>query len=155
MPALTMKKIGETELVFTRRFAAQPSRVYAAHTDPALISQWMIGPDGWTMPECVSDPRPGGRIRFTWAKDGQAFSLNGEYVELDPPDRIVHREAFESDPPMEPTLVTTLFRSEGDGTLLEMTISYQTSEAREAAIATGMVDGMEMSYDRLERSFTG
>ena len=150
MPPLVVKKVGETDLVVTRRFAAPPERVYAAHTDPALIAQWMFGPDGWTMPECISHPRPGGRIRFTWEKDGESFSLNGEYVELDPPHRIVHREAFESDPPMEPALITTMFRQDGSDTLMEMTIRYRDSNAREAAVATGMTEGMEMSYARLE-----
>ena len=153
MTALTMTKRGDTDIVVTRRFAAPPARVYAAHTDPALIARWMVGPDGWTMPECISDPRPGGRIRFTWEKDGQSFSLNGEYIELDPPHRTVHSEAFEGDPPMEPTLVTTLFRPDGAGTLVELTMRYRTVEAREAALATGMLEGMESSYARLEGSF--
>lgn len=153
MPALTMKKTGTSDLVITRRFAAPPARVFAAHTEADLLQNWLLGPDGWTMPECISDPRPGGRLRFTWEKDGKRFSLNGEYLELDPPNRTVHREAFESDPPMEPALVTALFQPDGDGTLMEMTIRYESAEAREAALATGMTDGMEMSYGRLERSF--
>ncbi len=152
MPHLTVKKVGETELVVTRRFSAPPARIYSAHTDSDLLQRWLLGPDGWTMPECISDPRPGGRIRFTWQKDEQSFSLNGEYIELDPPHRTVHSEAFESDPPMDPTLVTTHFHPDGDGTLLEMTIRYSSAEAREAALATGMTDGMETSYARLEET---
>ncbi len=148
---LEVEERGETELVFTRMFRASPERLFEAHTDPAIIRTWMLGPEGWTMPECESDPRPGGRIRFTWAKPGQeSFSLNGTYLELDPPRRIVHREEWDA-PGMVPTVVTTEFEAEGEGTRMTMVVAYASAEARVAALATGMVSGMVETYDRLDR----
>jgi uncharacterized protein YndB with AHSA1/START domain len=32
-----------------------------------LIQKWLLGPDGWTMPVCVNEARPGGKIRYEWA----------------------------------------------------------------------------------------
>jgi len=44
----------------------------------------------------------------------------------------------------------TLTPVEG-GTLLTLVITYPSKALRDSVLATGMVDGMEMSYDRLER----
>lgn len=148
---LEVEERGETKLVFTRAFKAPLEKLFAAHTDAAIIQTWMLGPEGWTMPECESDPKPGGKFRFTWAQPGrESFSLNGTYVELDPPHRIVHREEWDA-PGMEPTLVTTEFAAEGEGTRMTMVVAYATAAAREAALATGMVGGMVETYDRLDR----
>src|ERR1051326_2491491 len=70
MSKMTLKTEGEKYVVVTRRFAASPEAVYRAHTDAKLVQQWMLGPDGWTMPVCQIDARPGGKIRYEWS-DGK------------------------------------------------------------------------------------
>jgi uncharacterized protein YndB with AHSA1/START domain len=67
---MTIKTEGDTHVVVTRRFAASPEAVYRAHTEPSLIQKWLLGPDGWTMPVCINEPRPGGKIRYEWS-DGK------------------------------------------------------------------------------------
>ncbi len=37
-----------------------------------------------------------------------------------------------------------------DGTLLSMVITYPSQELRDTILATGMTDGMETSYERLD-----
>ena len=64
MSKLTLKTEGDRHVVVTRRFAASPKAVFRAHTEPELIQKWMLGPDGWTMPVCVCDARPGGKFRY-------------------------------------------------------------------------------------------
>ena len=84
MSKLTLKTEGDRHVVVTRRFAASPEAVYRAHTEPALVQKWLLGPEGWTMPVCVSEARPGGKIRYEWTDGkGNGFYLTGEYVELD------------------------------------------------------------------------
>ena len=63
MTAMTIALHGDTQVIVTRRFAAAPERVFAAHTDPALMARWMTGPDGWVMTQCQIDARPGGTMR--------------------------------------------------------------------------------------------
>src|SRR5215216_4842056 len=83
MSKLTLKTEGDTHVAVTRRFAAPPEAVYRAHTEPALLQKWLLGPDGWTMPVCMNEARPGGKIRFEWSNSqGGGFCLTGEYVEL-------------------------------------------------------------------------
>lgn len=151
MSKLTLETEGDSVVVVTRRFAAPPEDVYQAHVDPALVQQWMLGPPGWTMPVCLSDPRPGGAIRYEWTDGkGGGFHLTGEYVELDPPHRIVHIERMHLPDPTPDNRIETRFTAEGAGTLMVMRMTLPDRATREAMLATGMADGMEASYARLE-----
>jgi len=64
MSKMTLKTEGETHIIVTRRFSAPPETVYRAHTDPKLIQKWLLGPEGWSMPVCVNEARPGGKFRY-------------------------------------------------------------------------------------------
>lgn len=151
MSKLTLVTEGDRCVVVTRRFAASPERVYRAHTEPALIQQWMLGPDGWTMPVCINEARPGGRMRFEWTNGaGGGFHLTGEYVELTPFSRIVHVERMHLPDPTPDNRVETRFEPDGTGTLMTMRMTLPSAEVRKAMLATGMERGMEASYVRLE-----
>src|SRR2546429_8530423 len=85
MSKLTLQTEGDTHVVVTRRFAAPPEAVYRAHTDPKLIQKWLLGPEGWTMPVCLNEARPGGKRRYEgWNGKGGGFYLAGGDLELGP-----------------------------------------------------------------------
>ena len=154
MNKLTLKTEGDRHVIVTRRFAAPPELVYRAHTEAALIQQWMLGPDGWTMPVCINDARPGGKIRYEWTNgNGQGFYLTGEFVELMPFSRIVHVERMHLPDPTPDNHVETRFEPDGDGTLMTMRMTVPSAEVRAAMLATGMEHGMEAGYARLEEMF--
>jgi uncharacterized protein YndB with AHSA1/START domain len=149
---LTLKTEGECHVVVTRRFAAPPEAVYRAHTDPKLIQQWLLGPDGWTMPVCISEARPNGKIRYEWSNGkGGGFYLTGEYLELEPFSRVVHVERMHFPDPTPDNHVETAFDPDGTGTLMTMRMTLPDAETRKRMLATGMENGMEASYVRLER----
>jgi len=149
---LTLKTEGECHVVVTRHFAAPPEAVYRAHTDPKLIQQWLLGPDGWTMPVCISEARPNGKIRYEWSNGkGGGFYLTGEYLELEPFSRIVHVERMHLPDPTPDNHVETAFDPDGTGTLMTMRMTVPDAETRKRMLATGMEHGMEASYVRLER----
>lgn len=151
MSKLTLKTEGNTYIVATRHFAASPEAVYRAHTDPGLVQKWMLGPDGWTMPVCISESRPGGKIRYEWANaKGGGFYLTGEYLELEPYSRIVHVERMYLPDPTPHNHVETKFDADGTGTLMTVRMTLPDAETRAAMLATGMEHGMEASYVRLE-----
>ena len=154
MSKMTLKTEGDRHVIVTRRFAAPPELVYRAHTDANLVQQWMLGPDGWTMPVCVNDPRPGGKIRYEWTNgQGQGFYLTGEFIDLVPFSKIVHVERMHLPEPTPDNHVETRFAPDGDGTLMTMTMTVPSAEVRAAMLATGMETGMEASYVRLESVF--
>jgi len=152
MSKLLLTTEGETHVVVKRRFEASPEALYRAHLDPELIQQWCLGPEGWTMPVCVNEAKPGGKIRYEWSNDkGAGFFLTGEILELDPPHRIVHVERMHLPDPTPDNRIVTTFVADGSGTLMTMRMSLPNAETRRAMLSTGMERGMEASYVRLER----
>ena len=151
MTKMTLKTEGDKHVVVTRRFAASPEAVYRAHTEASIIQKWLLGPDGWTMPVCLSEARPGGRIRYEWADGkGKSFCLTGEYVTLEPFHRIMHVERMHLPDVTPDNHVETTFAPDGTGTLMTMRMTLPDTKARQAMLATGMEHGMEASYARLE-----
>jgi uncharacterized protein YndB with AHSA1/START domain len=151
MTKMTLQREGDTHVVVTRRFAASPEAVYRAHTEPSIVQKWMLGPEGWTMPVCLSDLRVGGKIRYEWANGkGRGFYLTGEYLALEPFRRIVHVERMHLPDPTPDNHIETIFEPDGNGTLMTMRMTLPDAKTREAMLATGMEHGMEASYVRLE-----
>jgi uncharacterized protein YndB with AHSA1/START domain len=152
MSKMILKTEGDTHIIVTRRFAASPEAVYRAHTEPALLQKWLLGPEGWTMPVCVSELRPGGKIRFEWTDGkGRGFHQTGEYLELAPFSRIVHVARMHLPDPTPDNHVETRFEADGDGTLMTLRMTLPDAATRTAMLASGMEHGMEASYARLER----
>jgi uncharacterized protein YndB with AHSA1/START domain len=152
MSKLILETEGEKFVVVKRRFKASPEAVYRAHMDPELVQQWMLGPEGWSMPVCINEAKPGGKIRYEWS-DGESagFYLTGEIIELDPPHRIVHVERMHLPDPTPDNHIVTTFTADGSGTLMTLRMTLPDAETRKAMLATGMEHGMEASYARLER----
>ena len=76
---------------WTRRAAL----VFDAWTNPTHVPQWLLGPEGWTMPVCEIDLRPGGSWRYVWRKtDGTEMAMAGSYREFAPPERLVSTERW-------------------------------------------------------------
>jgi uncharacterized protein YndB with AHSA1/START domain len=146
--ATTFTTPSDREIAVTRVFDAPRRLVFEAHTKPEHLRNWMLGPDGWTMPVCEIDLRPGGMWHFVWRRaDGSEMEMRGVYKEVVPPEKLVSTESWGGD---WPETVNTLTLSEQDGkTTLTITILYPSKEARDAVLNTGMKDGMNQSFERL------
>jgi uncharacterized protein YndB with AHSA1/START domain len=146
---------GDREIAITRIFDAKSQLVYDAMTKPELMKRWLFGPDGWELAVCEVDLRPGGVFRYVWRHKarGTDMGMGGIFLELDAPAKIVHKEVFEEDWTGGETVVTTWLTELGGRTKLEMTIRYASSEARDGALKSGMAQGMEAGYARLDEIF--
>jgi uncharacterized protein YndB with AHSA1/START domain len=146
--ATTFTTPSDREIAVTRVFDAPRRLVFEAHTKPEHLKNWMLGPDGWTMPVCEIDLRPGGMWHFVWRRaDGSEMEMRGVYREVVPPEKLVSTESWGGD---WPETTNTLTLSEQDGkTTLTITILYPSKEARDAVLNTGMKDGMNQSFERL------
>lgn len=151
MTQLSIETEGDTHVLVQRRFAASPEAVYRAHTEAALVQRWLLGPDGWTMPVCICDARPGGQIRYEWT-DGKGGGcwVTGEFIALTPFSRIVHVERMHLPDPTPDNHIETTFAPDGTGTLMTMRMTLPDAETRAAMLASGMEHGMEASFARLE-----
>ena len=140
----------DTQVVITRIVDAPRRLVFDAWTNPKHVPQWMLGPEGWTMPVCEMDLRPGGSWRYVWRKtNGAEMTLTGSVREVAPPERLVTTESWG---PEWPETVNSLVLTESGGqTTIALTILYPSKQARDAALATGMKDGMDPSFARLDQ----
>ena len=139
----------DREVVVTRVVDAPRRLVFDAMSNPKHVPQWLTGPAGWTMPVCEIDLRPGGAWRYVYRQpDGAEMTLQGSYREVAPPERIVSTESWG---PEWPETINTLVLTEAAGqTTITMTIRYPSQEARDAALRSGMKDGMDQGFARLD-----
>lgn len=140
----------ELELRIVRHVAAPREIVFQAWTTPAYVSQWLLGPAGWTMPVCEIDLRPGGAWRHVWRKgDGAEMAMGGVYREVLPPERVVSTESW--GPEWPETVNTVTFTERAGLTTITLTVRYPTMAARDAALGTGMKEGVDQGFARLDR----
>jgi uncharacterized protein YndB with AHSA1/START domain len=142
----------DREVQVVREFNAPRELVFRAWTEPDLLKQWMAGPEGWSVTKSEGNPRPGGGYRLEWSgPDGAFMGMTGTYREISPPDRIVSVEAFDEAWHPGESISTLSFTEEEPGiTTVTMVILYESKEARDTAVATGMTEGMTMTYAALD-----
>jgi uncharacterized protein YndB with AHSA1/START domain len=140
----------EQEIRITRLFNAPRQLVFEVMTKPEHVKRWwgQLG-EGYSVPVCEIDLRPGGAWRFVNRHPGGEAAFYGEYREITPPSRLVFTEIFEQFPESV-SVVTSVFTEEGGKTRLTATVRYPSLQVRDAVIASGMARGAGISYDRLE-----
>ncbi len=144
--------VGSDQARITRLVRGTLPQVWRAHHEPDLVRQWMRGPEGWTMPVCEVATEVGQTYRYEWEQVGgdARFAFTGELLEVEPPRRSVTTEMMVGmeGPPTTNELI--LVPKPGGHTLVTLTITYPSTELRETILATGMDEGMEASYARLD-----
>ncbi|WP_084128261.1 SRPBCC family protein [Demequina sp. NBRC 110055] len=145
--------LSDTQVRISRVIRGSVEDVWRAHHEPELLKRWLLGPDGWSMTVAVAGTTVGAKHRSEWVPnegtEGEAFGFEGEVLEIHPPLRAVTTESMIG-MPGEPNInELTLTPVEG-ATLLTLVITYPNAEVRDMILATGMTDGMETSYARLE-----
>ena len=147
----------DREIRITRRFDAPRTLVWDCHTKPELVRLWLLGPPGWEMPVCDIDLRVDGRYRYEWVDKvrGMKMGMGGVFTEIIHPETIGARETFDDDWTGGETVVSQVFTEKSGRTTLVLTVLYASKEARDGAAATGMTDGMEQGYARLDEILSG
>jgi uncharacterized protein YndB with AHSA1/START domain len=140
----------DREIQLTRLFDAPRRLVFEAMTKPEHVKRWWgcLG-EGYSVPVCEIDLRPGGRWRFVNRHPKGEAAFHGVYREIAPPDRLVFTEIFEEFPDSE-SVVTAVFTEEGGKTRLTATVAYPSVDVRDMVMKSGMAEGAGISYDRLE-----
>lgn len=147
--------LSDTQVRISRVIGGSLDQVWRAHHEPELLQQWLLGPDGWVMPVCEVSTEVGGQYRYWWTREdgSDGFGFEGEVVAIDQPHRSVTTERFvgpDGQKSAEATTNELTLTPVESGTLLSLVITYPSAEVRDTVLATGMTDGMETSYARLE-----
>ena len=144
----------DTTIVMTRTFDAPRRLVWEAMTDAARMRRWMIPPPAWTTTVLECEPRVAGALRVVWksADADPAMTLHGVFTEVVAPVRMTHTETMVlgSGQPIGSQLETHEFEEKGGVTAMRITQVYPSKEARDGALASGMEDGMEACWKKLE-----
>jgi uncharacterized protein YndB with AHSA1/START domain len=140
----------DREIRMTRLFDAPRDLVFEAMSKPEHIKQWWgcLG-EGYSVPVCEVDMRPGGKWRFVNRHPKGEAVFYGVYREVTPPERMVFTEIYEPFPDAE-SVVTAVLTEENGKTRLTANVLYPSAEVRDIVLKTGMADGAAKSYDRLE-----
>jgi uncharacterized protein YndB with AHSA1/START domain len=140
----------ETQVQITRVFDAPRDLVYRAWTTPELIRRWWAGDQGEVISAEV-DLRVGGSWRYVMkANAGFEVAFHGEYLEIDPGERIVSTEEFEGMPGATAVSTTTLTEQDGR-TTLTILIQHTSKENRDLQVNSGMETGLTSSFAKLEQ----
>jgi uncharacterized protein YndB with AHSA1/START domain len=155
---MTTYSTGETQIIvdpdvplvrIIRDFDAPREKVFRAHTDPDLFSQWN-GPRRHEMRIDHFDCRTGGSYRYVIVSDGFEAGFFGSFHEVRPSEVIVQTFTFEGEPDGV-ALERLIFEDLGDGrTRLTAASLVDSFEGRNAFVASGMEVGVREGYERLD-----
>lgn len=146
----TMQILDDTHVRVSRIIRGPIEKVWEAHHQSELMKRWLLGPDGWSMPVCDVAATVGDTYRYEWEDENgeNRFGFTGELLESAHPYRAVTTEqmiGMDTITTNELTLTTV-----DEGTLLSLLITYPDAATRDIILATGMTEGMEASYARME-----
>lgn len=138
----------DQSIAISRIFDAPRERLFEANVDQERIPEWW-GPRRY---ETIVDgmaPRAGGRWRFiNRDDDGTEHAFRGVYHDVVAPERIVQTFEYEG-APGHVSLETATFEDVDGKTRLEVQSVFQSVEARDASVESGMEDGARETWDRL------
>ena len=152
----------DREVLVKRSFDAPVNLVWQAYTEPELMRRWLTAMPGWTMPVCEMTTHVGGKYCWRWrnSANGMEFGFTGEMLEVELNAKIAHTQIY--DPGNmggsmgdEATIITVTFNETDGITNVATSIKFASKADRDAAISTGMTDGMEMSYKQLDGVLAG
>jgi uncharacterized protein YndB with AHSA1/START domain len=131
-----------------RTFDAPVERVFEAWTSQEVLRRWLHGMPGWETPTAEVDLRVGGRIRIVMQDpaDGTEAGATGEYLVVEPPQRLVFTWVWD-DQPDQPQLIELEFSELQGGTAVLMTNSAIPTDGR----LMSQERGWNVCYDNLER----
>jgi uncharacterized protein YndB with AHSA1/START domain len=143
---------GRAETIMTRTFDAARDLVFEAHTSCEHVTRWW-GPRRHSFAHCEMDFVEGGAWRYVLrnAEGGEEYPFRGEFREIRRPERLTWTFVFDTPPYNQHEAVETIVFSEEDGrTTITVTSVYPSVEIRDAVVASGMAEGADESWDRLE-----
>lgn len=134
----------------SRWFDAAAADVFDAWTSPNHLCRWW-GPASLSLVTCDVDLRTGGTYRYVLSgPESRSYELHGEFVEIDPPWRIV--TSFVADvAPGDHVVEVTSFDEVSSGTFVHIVSLHRSCAERDAQLAVGSLeDTMMDQFSRLD-----
>ena len=141
--ARAVANLDEGSIVATVELTAPAKRVFQALASPE-ITKWWVRPGVFDTREWSCDVRPGGSWRASGIGGGRAYTLEGEFVEVDAPRGLVHTWRSVAAPGTQTTVAYAVEPIDG-GT--RVTLRHSGFTKRETCENTAI--GWETSFERL------
>jgi uncharacterized protein YndB with AHSA1/START domain len=139
----------DTEIRMSRVFDAPRDLVFEAHSSAEHMRNWW-GPRKYETVSAEVDFRPGGKWRVVHrGPDGDEYAFRGEFREIVPPERITWTFEFEG-APGQISVETVSFEERDGKTTVSVISDLGSKEARDAMLESGMAEGADETYDRLD-----
>ncbi len=143
---------GKQDILIVRELDAPRELVFRAFTDPRLYELW-LGPRRLTTTFEKFEPKNGGSWRFINKDEkGNRFAFHGVYHEVLWPERIIDTFEYEGLPEKGHVslVIVTLEALPGKRTKLTTKNVFLSVADRDGMWQSGMEEGINDSYDRLE-----
>lgn len=140
--ARAVADLTEGRILASVEIAAPPARVFQALASKEVVD-WWVRPGVFDTREWTGDVRVGGRWRASGVFRGQPYVLEGEFLEIDSPQKLVHTYGVGA--PWGPTTVTYLLEELDGGT--RITLRHSGFTSREKCLGNCL--GWETSFERL------
>jgi uncharacterized protein YndB with AHSA1/START domain len=144
--ARAVADLAEGLILATVEVAAPPDVVFHALTSDA-VTQWWVNPGVFDTREWSADTRVGGAWRASGVGRGKPYVLEGEFLEVDAPKKLVHTWRPAGAPASASTTVTYVVEPAGDQT--RVTLRHTGFASRDTCLATCV--GWETSFSELSR----
>jgi uncharacterized protein YndB with AHSA1/START domain len=131
-----------------REFDAPRTLLYRAYTDPELLKQW-LGPRKYEMVVDRWEPRDGGRWRYVHRDGASEYGFHGVFHGPQTVDGMLQTFEFEG-APGHVSLESLKFEERDGRTVIRNHSVYQSVEARDAMVESGMAEGVEDGFNRLD-----
>ncbi|MET3697687.1 uncharacterized protein YndB with AHSA1/START domain [Bacillus oleivorans] len=155
LPKITYTRAEHTDLIVERIFDAPKSLVFEAFSKAEHLERW-FGVEGWTLPVCNIDFRPGGVWHYCMqSPDGKIKSWGkAVYQEIVEPEQIVYVDYFSDEEgniaeEMPAAQITMTFEEQEGKTLLLSRTRYDSPENLKKVIDMGVIAGITQTWNRL------
>jgi uncharacterized protein YndB with AHSA1/START domain len=145
----TITTPASTQILITREFNAPKAAIWTVWTTPDHVRRWWAGGQG-QMTLVDLDFRVGGRWRLVLDSEGHEVGFHGEYLEIDPEERIVWTETYEGAPEAPPTTNTLTLTEEAGRTTLRLLTECADEGLRDTILQSGMEVGVQGQMDTIE-----
>lgn len=154
LPA-TADVLDATTVRIARVVPGSVDQAWAAYFDADRVPRWMLGPEGWSMPECTITPEVGGTYEQVWQSDSgdASFTSTGTFLDVAAPHHAHFTARLVGDGIPDDVADIThelTFTPVQGGTLVARVYRYPDTATRDAMLAAGIAEGMEASFQRLE-----
>ncbi|MDQ3156896.1 MAG: SRPBCC family protein [Actinomycetota bacterium] len=147
--AVIVAEPGMQNITMTRDFDATPEQLFLAHTDPELLKQW-LGPRGYEMTIDAFEAKDGGRWAYSHIDKGDKYDFRGVFHGEPSVEGITQTFEFLGFPGIV-SVETLKFEDLGNGrTRIHNLSVYPSVEARDGMVASGMEQGVNEGYERLD-----